>query len=163
MITKALNWITGSDTGISSKTIWSVMMGSSLDHSGRPYDSADFGIPVVLDPEYSAFIVKARIAAKDCGYALAIHGSMMRDLDLIAIPWVEKCKNPAELITQVRYRTQCETNGHPVNEREHGRLVVSFMIRQHFSDARYVDFSIIPPNTPDHERKYPASDGSEIK
>jgi len=43
MNTNALNWITGSDTGTSSKTIWSVMMGTRLDHSGRPYDSADFG------------------------------------------------------------------------------------------------------------------------
>lgn len=103
------------------------------------------GIPVVLDPDYAAFVVKARIAARDCGYALAIHGSMTRDLDLIAIPWVKDCRSPTALIAQVAYRTDCETDGHRVHEREHGRLAVAFMLRTHFSDARYVDFSIMPP------------------
>jgi hypothetical protein len=28
-----------------------------------------------------------RPAAKDCGYALAVHGSQERDLDVIAVPW----------------------------------------------------------------------------
>ena len=102
-------------------------------------------IPVIIDPDYSAFIVKARIAAKDCGYALAIHGTMMRDLDLIAVPWVKDCRTPTALIEQVKYRTECETNGHPVHEKEHGRQTVVFMLNKHFSDARYVDFSIISP------------------
>lgn len=100
---------------------------------------------MVLDPDYSAFVVKARIAAKDCGYALAIHGSMMRDLDLIAIPWVKDCRTPTALIAQVEYRSECVAIS-PVKEKEHGRLTVVFMIEKHFSDARYVDFSIIPPN-----------------
>lgn len=28
--------------------------------------------------------------AKDCGYNLVIHGSMNRDMDLIAIPWIDE-------------------------------------------------------------------------
>lgn len=28
--------------------------------------------------------------ARNCGYALALHGSMVNDLDLIAIPWTEE-------------------------------------------------------------------------
>lgn len=45
MNTKALEWITGNDTGQSSKTIWAVMMGA-VTASGsysRPYDAGDFG------------------------------------------------------------------------------------------------------------------------
>ena len=30
-----------------------------------------------------------RRAAKDAGYALTVHGSLNRDIDLVAIPWVE--------------------------------------------------------------------------
>lgn len=30
-----------------------------------------------------------RRAAKDCGYAIAVHGSLNRDIDLVAIPWRE--------------------------------------------------------------------------
>lgn len=45
MNTKAIKWITGSDTGTSSKTIWSVMMGAvdCGERYDRPYDGADFG------------------------------------------------------------------------------------------------------------------------
>jgi len=40
----ALKWITGGDTGTSSETIWSVMVGQA-PHSGgdRPSDPSDFG------------------------------------------------------------------------------------------------------------------------
>lgn len=31
----------------------------------------------------------ARRAAKEAGYALAVHGSLDRDIDLIAVPWCE--------------------------------------------------------------------------
>lgn len=40
---KALEWIVGDDTGISSKTIWSVMMGVAIDRADKPYDPSDFG------------------------------------------------------------------------------------------------------------------------
>lgn len=30
-----------------------------------------------------------RRVAKDCGYALTVHGSLNRDIDLVAVPWVE--------------------------------------------------------------------------
>lgn len=117
-------------------------------------DSADHGscavaacsaVPVIVDPEYSRFIVIARLSAKEGGYALAIHGSLNRDLDLIAIPWVETCNTPEHLVQRIEYRTGCKTNGHPMQIREHGRLSVVFMIAQTFGDPRYVDFSIIPP------------------
>ena len=40
---KALDWIVGDDTGLSSKTIWSVMTGTIPKYPDRPYDGADFG------------------------------------------------------------------------------------------------------------------------
>lgn len=36
-------------------------------------------------------------AARACGYALAIHGTMQRDLDLVAVPWVDEAL-PAWLV-----------------------------------------------------------------
>ena len=40
-----LAWIVGRDTGLSSKTVWAVMMGVEkyLDHASPPYDPSDFG------------------------------------------------------------------------------------------------------------------------
>lgn len=40
--------------------------------------------------------------ARDYGYALGVHGSMHRDLDLIAVPWVDDARSPAELIEALR-------------------------------------------------------------
>ncbi len=39
--------------------------------------------------------------ARQCGYALAIHGSKTRDLDLIAVPWVDKPLKPETLIKRI--------------------------------------------------------------
>lgn len=43
-----------------------------------------------------------RLAARDCGYAIALHGSVSRDIDIIAIPWVDRASDPDELITVLR-------------------------------------------------------------
>ncbi len=36
--------------------------------------------------------------ARELGYALALHGSLVRDLDLIAVPWTEDAVSAAELV-----------------------------------------------------------------
>lgn len=45
---------------------------------------------------YYFFVLKE--IAKEFGYNLVVHGSMNRDLDLIAIPWVDDPKPELELI-----------------------------------------------------------------
>ncbi|KKM01981.1 hypothetical protein LCGC14_1788920 [marine sediment metagenome] len=40
---RAYTWITGTDTGLSSKTIWGVMMGVQVAWAGVPRDPDDFG------------------------------------------------------------------------------------------------------------------------
>jgi len=42
-----------------------------------------------LEQFYKSIIPKIREAAKVHGYAIGVHGSMRRDLDLIAAPWTE--------------------------------------------------------------------------
>ena len=39
----AIEWIAGDDTGLSSKTIWCVMMGVPCGQPSIPYDDGDFG------------------------------------------------------------------------------------------------------------------------
>lgn len=40
-----------------------------------------------------------RAVAREHGYAVGVHGSITRDLDLIAVPWVEEC-SPAEKLVE---------------------------------------------------------------
>jgi hypothetical protein len=58
---------------------------------------------LVLLPRYALRLPAMREAARRHGYALAIHGSGVRDCDLIAAPWVVEASDPRELI-----RALCE-------------------------------------------------------
>lgn len=47
--------------------------------------------PIAVKPAmYALFFEHLKIIAKEHGYNLVMNGSMNRDLDLIAIPWVNK-------------------------------------------------------------------------
>lgn len=50
-------------------------------------------------PEFYAVLYPSmKKAALECGYALALHGSMHTDMDLMAMPWVEDAKSARELV-----------------------------------------------------------------
>lgn len=42
-----------------------------------------------------------RLAAKGCGYAIAVHGSQARDIDLVAIPWAKSADAPELLVQRI--------------------------------------------------------------
>jgi len=46
---------------------------------------------------YALILPKLQTVAREHGYALAVHGSMMRDLDLIAAPWTEEATDDETL------------------------------------------------------------------
>lgn len=46
-------------------------------------------------------IESIRLLAHDKGYALAVHGSLERDVDLIAVPWVDWAVSPLELAEHI--------------------------------------------------------------
>ena len=47
---------------------------------------------------YAYYFLQLKELAKDFGYNLVVHGSMARDLDLIAIPWVNDPKDELEMV-----------------------------------------------------------------
>jgi len=62
-MSKELTWINGADTGISSKTIWAVMMDVVAENGwyGTPSDGADFGRCyrlIELVPEWKSQLYK---------------------------------------------------------------------------------------------------------
>lgn len=55
--------------------------------------------PLHAKPNLYAYYFEAlKEIAKEHGYNLVVHGSMNRDLDLIAIPWVDDPKDEMEMI-----------------------------------------------------------------
>jgi len=85
-----------------------------------------------------------RNAAMDCGWALALHGSLKSDMDIMAMPWIEDAKPAEEMIKAL---ADCFT-GNIFAERQelpfvgkpHGRIVYTISIWSDF----YLDISIMP-------------------
>jgi hypothetical protein len=54
--------------------------------------------PATLAPMYATLLPPLSEAARAVGYALAVHGTMARDLDLVAVPWTDEAVEPRALI-----------------------------------------------------------------
>jgi hypothetical protein len=51
---------------------------------------------------YERLITPLRFVARHHGYALAVHGSLARDIDLIAVPWSLGASAAATLVEAIR-------------------------------------------------------------
>ncbi len=74
-------------------------------------------------PVYAAAMYPelAEIARRH-GYALAAHGSLARDLDLIAIPWTEEAGEPQLVLHEIVSTFAVELLGNASgNQKPHGR------------------------------------------
>lgn len=80
--------------------------------------------------------------ARDCGYAVAVHGSRSRDLDLIAVPWTDGAVGNRELVEALCERGRFvlgETAGKP-----HGRVGYVLHGVPGSAGIKYIDLSVTP-------------------
>lgn len=52
-------------------------------------------------PIYASIYSELAELCRSHGYALAIHGSLSRDFDLVCIPWADKVSEPAAVVTAI--------------------------------------------------------------
>lgn len=52
----------------------------------------------VFDARADGFLRRIREVARECGYAVGVHGSTTRDLDLIAAPWTPEAVSAQQLV-----------------------------------------------------------------
>lgn len=98
-------------------------------------------------PVYAAALYpELAVIARSHGYALAVHGSLARDFDLICVPWVEFPSTPQEVVESIinRFCVQIVGKENPSN-REHGRQVWSLSIG--YGECA-LDLSFMPVLTP---------------
>ncbi|MFA4971819.1 MAG: hypothetical protein WC683_04350 [bacterium] len=89
---------------------------------------------------YSFYYTALAATARRYGYALALHGSMQRDLDMIAVPWTDKAVSAERLIEVLRTRHGL-FKGQPAGAKmPHGRRCWSLM----FGGHAYADISVLP-------------------
>lgn len=122
----------------------------------------DWNHPVHYTPDAEAFARAARAAeidillrrvlpqlrgvARVCGYALAVHGSLERDLDLIAVPWTDKASPPDELVQSLARTCRAATgwgfwhNAGKFTEKPHGRVATTIVATAEVQ----IDLSITP-------------------
>ena len=112
--------------------------------SDKPHD---FGSLVCI---YSQLLPRIRIEGKNLGYAIAIHGTLNHDLDLLAIPWVEDAADPLELVKLISDAVggyvvgdrvdECGyVSDHPT-EQPHGRMSWNIC----WGGRAFIDLSVMP-------------------
>lgn len=92
-------------------------------------------------PVYAAALYPELAALfREHGYALAVHGSLRRDFDLVAIPWGEEISNPLVILREITSEWAITLAGE-LTEKPHGRLCQTIAIGGFCS----VDLSFIRP------------------
>lgn len=99
--------------------------------------------PINLPTFYASMLPDIRRTARECGYAITIHGSMARDFDLVAIPWIKEAKSAEELVVALCESMRTFTiNGEDSSAiiKPHGRRAWKL----YFGGQPYLDLSIMP-------------------
>lgn len=107
-------------------------------------DGEKRSIPHAL-PVFALSVIPSIVQlARERGYAIAVHGSLARDFDFVAVPWTEDACSAEELVEAVVQLTGGFVNEHdedPFPRRKpHGRLAWSI----HLGGGPYIDLSIMP-------------------
>lgn len=116
--------------------------------------------PIHAKPSlYAVYFLQLKEIALKYGYNLVIHGSMNRDMDLIAIPWQADLKPHYEMVAEI-----CSYLGGWIDPVEFGGKFYSLQVTHHgrmqyiinlnrgnkknnYVDPQYyIDISVIPAN-----------------
>lgn len=97
------------------------------------------GNPVVYAALYPSLVTIGR----EHGYAIALHGSLRKDMDVIAVPWTEDPANAETLVAAVLEDTGGRVLGEPT-DRPWGRRVWTINL----ANGSYIDFGVIVPDRP---------------
>lgn len=91
-------------------------------------------------PMYCALYPQLAEVARKHGYAMAVHGSLARDFDLICIPWVEQPSQPHTVVSEITKTFAIRQIGEP-DTTHHGRERWTVSIG--FGEC-FIDLSFMP-------------------
>lgn len=102
-------------------------------------------LAAALPSMFAMLYPSMRETARELGYALALHGSMARDLDVIAVPWTDDAVAPDQLIAALTasidgFVVDCDAQRNPV-QKPHGRLGWAIHL---VGSGTYIDISVMP-------------------
>ena len=111
------------------------------EYKTGPKESIVPKIPVT----YMFIYMRMAQRAQELGYALALHGSLIRDCDMIAVPWTDEAVDMGELVSEL-----IELSGGIANYkgRENGAYSTKPHGRKawiiHLGGGAYIDLSVMP-------------------
>jgi len=105
---------------------------------------------------YLSRLPAIREAARQCGYAIGLHGSLRRDFDLMAMPWVEGCSTPDELAHAIALAATGMTlaGGYHWEKKPLGRIATTISVcwtdhseafNKDLIGFGHLDLSVMPP------------------
>lgn len=103
----------------------------------------------LMEAFYRSRLPAIREAARQQGYAIGVHGSLRRDLDLIAAPWRDGASDADTLAAAIQ-RAACgfENERYQWERKPLGRLAVSMPIcwthRHGVASDGHIDLSVLP-------------------
>lgn len=98
---------------------------------------------------YANLIDPIRKVARQFGYAVGVHGTLARDIDLIAVPWTDSAVDPQLLVDAIAGLVRAFNDGFVKvdddcpRDKPHGRRCWSI----HGHGGFYVDLSVMPRTT----------------
>lgn len=103
---------------------------------------------------FAAILPAIRTRAREVGYAIGLHGSMVRDLDLIAVPWTHEAVDADALATAIRdvlggwFSESGKTHKWAIDgkDKPHGRK--AYTLRMGGEPLLHVDLSVTPRTAP---------------
>lgn len=116
---------------------------------------SDTSKKISAPPPCYALIYAALVpVARQFGYALALHGSMARDCDIVAIPWTEEATEPKPMIEALKAAAEgvwthhewdhIGTTAYHSSQKPHGRRAWSIHLTNNGCLGPYLDISVIP-------------------
>lgn len=100
--------------------------------------------PDAVEWWYNKLISPLREFARGKGYAIAVHGSLRRDIDLVAIPWTESSIDPQKFVDELLVKFDwILCNGVNPEQKPNGRLAWNICSIREFRST-FIDLSITP-------------------
>lgn len=97
--------------------------------------------PKVRPIAYVCHLPRIAALAREYGYAITVHGSLQKDLDLVAIPWSKVAVSGEEIVQAIAEMVGgFMLDGERAMEKPHGRK--AWII--HLGAGLYIDLSVMP-------------------
>lgn len=95
--------------------------------------------PEELKTTYEIALAVVREVARNHGYAIGLHGSQQRDLDLIAVPWIRDCSSMEVLVESIAKELNWVVHKDIANK-AHGRKGYTIFT----ANLVHIDLSVMP-------------------